>query len=267
MMLTTLAMHKSTRLGYRIQGGLVFFLLLYGVALSALPIIDPFVDQAKLNDSRPTLTSSVSEEFRNGIHEQYLEYLADQLDMKLVIIPMTYNRRITSLKNGTIDIMAGLRSTYDTEGKFEYLQPSYTSSSSRFFFKVGTQTKLKDKGDLSGLTIAITVTEKTYQQSLEKLGANVIIVPRLAQKIKLLLMERIDAFEHVESSALDFIQQHGHQSEIAMAEYKPKPPIDFHFAISTSSPLMSMKGRIEDAIANGLSTGAFTAIRARNYQP
>ena len=215
---------------------------------------------------KPTLTSSVSEEFRNGVHEKYLQYIANQLDMNLKIIPMTYNRRILSLENGTIDIMTGVRNTYDSKGKFEYLQPSYTSTASSFFIKTGSSIKLTNAEDLNGLVIATTVNEKSHVESLKRQGAEVVIIPRLAQKIKLLMLERIDAFEHVESSALSQIKTEGLDKEISLADYKTENNLKFHFAISTSSPYMAIKKDIESVIEIGVKSGAFEEIRAKHYQ-
>jgi ABC-type amino acid transport substrate-binding protein len=217
------------------------------------------------NTIKSTIKSSVSDEFRNGVHERYLEYLAEKLDMNLEIIPMTYNRRLASLRDGNIDIMTGVRNTYETKGQFIYLQPSYSTSQNSYFIRSDGKTILNTVKDLNGLTIAITANEKGHVQALENLGAKVVVIGSLSQKILLLQKNRIDAFEHVESSAVRQIREKDLAGEIILAGYKSNNLLEFHFALSTSSSLMPHKRAIEAVIAEGVSNGDFTAIREGHY--
>jgi ABC-type amino acid transport substrate-binding protein len=213
-----------------------------------------------------TIKSSVSAEFPDGVHFKYLTFLADELDMELAITHMTYNRRITSLRSGVIDIMTGLRSTFPENGDFVYLQPSYTSTSNAYFIRNDQRTRLSTIRDLDGKTIAITANDKPYISALEKLGAKVVVILSLEQKIKLLQRKRIDAFEHVQSSGLSEIAKKGLSEQIIVAPYKTASVNHFHFALSTGSELMSRKSEIEAIIARAVEMGTFAKIRAEHYK-
>ena len=215
---------------------------------------------------KPTIKSSVSAEFPQGIHYKYLNYLANELDMNLEITHMTYNRRVISLRNGVIDIMTGIRDTYSENGEFIYLHPSYTSTPNAFFIRNDNEVKLTQKSDLNGKRIAITANDKPYVSALESIGAEVVIVPTFDQKIKLLQRKRIDVFEHVKSSAISLLEQKGLSEQIVLAEYKSPFINTFHFAISTKSPLIERRTEIEEIIAKAVENGVFKKLRAEHYQ-
>lgn len=224
------------------------------------------------SDSEPdakhesVLVSSVSEEFRGGVHEQYLSYLTDKLHMQLKIVPLPFNRRIQSLRKGEIDLMTGLRSNYEAREDFVFLQPSYVSSANGYFILAKNHTRLKSADDLKLLTVAITEHEKSYLDNVAHIEFNAVTVASLQQKIEMLLRGRIDAFEHVERSALLQLQKMGLSDEIILAEYKPTNMNHFHFALSTRSELMAKKAEMEAVIAQGVANGDFTAIRDGYYQ-
>lgn len=236
------------------------------IIMMILTSFTTLVSQESLQSEKPILKSSVSAEFPNGVHFKYLNYLANELDMELEITHMTYNRRIMSLRSGLIDIMTGLRSTFSENGEFVYLQPSYTSTPNAFFILNDSSIKLTKMEDLRGKRIAITANDKPYVTALERIGAEVVILPTFDQKIKLLQRKRIDVFEHVKSSAISQLEQRGLTSQIILAEYKSPFVNHFHFALSTQSPLMTRKDDIEAIIAKGVSTGTFKKLRAEHYQ-
>ena len=235
-------------------------------ALLLIPSVTLSVSAEETVASTMTIKSSVAKEFRNGLHEKYLKYLAEKLDMELDITPMPFPRRLKSLRNGTIDIMVGVKHTHIEHDDFAFLKPSYESLRNAYFVRSTDKDKLKSREDMEKLTIGITSDEKEQLNIISEDGLSYVTLITLKQKIEMLMKGRIDMFTHFEFSALDQIQEMGLEKEIVLSDYQTTKYRDYHFAVSTHSPLMAMKEDIEAIIKQGVESGDFRAIRKAHYQ-
>ena len=207
--------------------------------LSSVPLLMPLFTYPALAEepsaeSVNTIRSSVAKEFRHGLHEKYLKYLAEKLDMELDITPMPFPRRLKSLRSGGIDIMVGLKHTHIEHNDFIFLQPSYESLRNAYFVRLKDKDKLQSRDDMEKLTIGITSDEKEQLNIISEDGLSYVTLITLKQKIEMLMKGRIDMFTH--------------------------------FALSNQSPLYPFKEKIEEIIKQGVANGDFRAIRKAHYQ-
>ena len=208
----------------------------------------------------PVLRSSVSPEFVNGLQAKYLQYIAKKMGTSLVLYPMPFARRINALKRGEIDIMVGLKHSYQ-ESRFVYLEPAYETLQNTYFVRKQDADVITTRADLKSLIVGITIDNPDSELQIEQLYRAIVPVSSLAQKIQLLLLGRIDAFTHFESGGRLKIKQLQLENKVVVAPFQPGNFYNYFVGLSTSSPFYKQKAKLEEVIRDGITNGDFAAIR------
>ena len=216
--------------------------------------------QTSSANSNITIKSSVSPEFPDGLHAKYLTYISEKLNVPIEIYPMPFARRLASLKDGTINLMVGLKRSH-VEDQFEFLYPNYEQLRASYFVRFDSPHLETAKTELNELVAGYSIDEKEMLQWANETFKHVVTVTSLEQKIRLLEKKRIDTFVHFESSARYKIRLLGLESVIIPAVYQPGDTLSYHFAINRQSELYLLKEDIEEIIAIGVENGDFEKIR------
>lgn len=207
------------------------------------------------------IKSSVSPEFPDGLHAKYLRYIAEKAELPIEIFPMPFARRVASLKNGEINLMVGLKSSYP-ELQFKFLQPSYERTGGVYFVRSDSQNLSTTKPNFGELVVAFSINHKEMLGWANDNFRAVVTLSSLEQKIMMLEKRRIDAFVHFQSSANYKIKQLGLEGVIVPATYQsPRANLPYHFAINEKSDLFSLRKRLETIISEGVKAGDFAKIR------
>ena len=217
-------------------------------------------------EAKETIRSSVSPEFRNGLQEKYLQYLADKLSMDLKIYPMPYSRRIRALKKGEIDIMVGISSSLQESNEIYKLSPAYEQIQSQYFVRNEDASNFSKEEDLQQLVVGMTINKQETYKKLEQEHEETVYVSTLEQKVELLVLGRIDAFLHFKQSAQRLIEQKGLKDKIRVLPFQGGVKDHYHFGISTQSPFYQHREMFEAVIKQGVESQDFQRIRMAHYQ-
>ncbi len=215
--------------------------------------------------AQEALRSSVSPEFRNGLQEKILRYIADKMDLSLTIYPITYMERIGLLRAGKIDIMVGLKEHELPRNDFIYLKPSYEQLTNSIFVLRKDQNKFKSLADFKNHTIALTDDNSAVISDLNNQGTKHLSASYLAQKIDLLTRGRVDALIHFTQVTEIKLKELGLDSDIVLANLPPFSVRDHYIRLSLQSPLISKKEKMIQVIKNGVVNGDFKRIRMQHY--
>lgn len=212
------------------------------------------------------IKSAVAPEFVNGLHAKYLAYIADKLDMSLVINPMPFARRLQEMRTGNIDIMVGLVKTESREDEFYYLQPSYESLSFKFYSLKENKALISEYSDLANLVVGIN-RHSVYFEQFDKDQAIVKVnASGLENNIQLLLKKRVDVFIHYQQSTEPLLAKLELADQIVTTEFQVDNLVDHYITISKKSPLVNYREQIEKVIADGVANNDFVKIRLAHYQ-
>jgi polar amino acid transport system substrate-binding protein len=212
------------------------------------------------------IRAGVAKEFQNGLHTKYLVYFADKLFAELEISPMTFARRLHQLKAGKLDSMVGLQRTENREDEFIYIYPAYENLKHHFYSLKENSDNFTKYSDFHSKTVGTHRHAKYF--STFDLDKNVKKHPlsTLKQNIELLLHKRIDAFIHYEESTYPVLTKLGLNDKIVKTHYQP-PQDNLHFlAISSHSPLVHFKIRLENIVIKALENGDLRNIRKKHYR-
>lgn len=217
-------------------------------------------------NSHAEIKSSVSPEFQNGLHAQYLKYIADKMQMSLDIQPMPFARRIKQFEQGKLDMLVGLIKRKEGHQDFIYLEPGYEKLASSFFVLKENRHKLKNKEDLTDFIVGVTNGSEYFDEFERQQEITRVEVNSLKQKIGLLSKGRIGTFLHYRQSTMAKLLKNDLQDRIVLAEYQPKTHESHHFVITEKSSLFPFKNKLEKIIASGVKNGDFSKIRSDYYK-
>ena len=212
------------------------------------------------------LYSSVSPEFPAGLHFQYLQHIAQKMDMELDIVPMPFARRVVALQSGQIDLMVGMQRESSREDDIIYIYPAYEKLRHTFFVLTSNQEKLRSFDDLLQLNIGVTIHAKYYQHFQQQPDLSLIAVSTLKQKIELLRKGRIDTFIHYQESTEPLLTRMHLDSEVVIAPYQPTEYNEYYITIGKKSRLFPYREKLERVMKTVVENGEFIHIRQQHYQ-
>ncbi|GAB2675584.1 transporter substrate-binding domain-containing protein [Aliiglaciecola sp. 3_MG-2023] len=209
--------------------------------------------------------SSVSPEFPNGLHAQYLRYLAEKLNADLHITPLPFARRVVELKNGHLDLIVGIHHYAAPNDDFIILKPSYESIQNTVFVKQQDQYRLTSLETFKQSTFAVTTRGNYFPELRLEERPKTVSVSTLRQKIGLLEKGRVDGFVHFADSTYKLIDALQTEITIVPALYQPEAQRNYFVGLSKSSKFTARQTEIEQIIISGKRNGDFKHIREAYY--
>jgi ABC-type amino acid transport substrate-binding protein len=212
------------------------------------------------------IKAALSQEFKEGLHRQYLTYVAEQLGMEIQITTMPFARRMMELKKGNLDIIVGVQYSQLRAEELIYIFPAYEKLFFRYFSLTQDTEDIKNHNDLVGKTIGVIRGSKyfpIFEQSteLQKYPFN-----NLKTNIEMLLLGRIDIFVHYEESTALMLKTMKADHLIAKTNHQPKHSLEHYLAISKNSPLAAKTEQLEEIVERGISQQIFIKQRLEHYQ-
>jgi len=211
------------------------------------------------------IRAAVAAEFKNGLHTQYLKYIADQLGMEISITTVPFARRIREVKKGNLDIIVGLHYSDERASELIYIFPAYEKLSFRLFSLNDNANAIKNYDDLTGQVIGVVRGAKYYSPFEQDKSLNKYPLQNLNGGINMLLRKRIDLFVHYEESTIATLKSRKLENKITKTSYQPTHNIDHYIAISSKSPLAKKAQQLEAIIEKAVKQQDFLNIRI-NYQ-
>lgn len=212
------------------------------------------------------LKAAVAKEFENGLHSRYLTYIAQQLEMNIVISTMPLVRRIIEVKKGNLDLIVGLQYSTERAKELAYIYPAYEELSFKFFALNEEAVHVNHYEDLIGKMICV-VRGAEYHASFEQDNQlKKYNLKGIDSCIKMLFHQRIDLLIHYEESTVPMLKALAVENKISKTNYQPEFNQKRYLAVSKLSPLATQKQQLQAIIERGLSQQDFLKIRLEHYQ-
>ena len=193
-----------------------------------------------------TLSSSVGEESKNSPDAEILTAIAKRLNAKIVFLHAPFNRRLYLMKNGTIDLMAGLLKRPEREKYIHFVHPPYKERSDTIFFvPKGKASQILTYNDLYPLKIGTLLGSKYFYQFDEDNKLTKEPNPKGAFNFKKLLLGRLDTVIYAESTGIDLVHKMGIADQMEIAQFRFSKKKQVYIGISKHSRLMDNLDEIE----------------------
>ena len=211
--------------------------------------------------AQDTLSTAVANENQNGLDVQILNAIANRLKAKLFILDAPFKRRLYLMKDGTIDIMAGLLKRPEREGYIHFIHPPYKKRSDTVFFvPKGKSFLIQTYNDLYPLRIGTILGSKYFHQFDDDKRLTKEPLPGVMGNFEKLLLGRLDTVIYPESVGIDLIHEMGIADKIEMAPYRFSKEKHVFIGISKKSYLMNKIDQIEAVIRQMIETGEIDKI-------
>jgi ABC-type amino acid transport substrate-binding protein len=225
-----------------------------------------FLSYTAIANEPYVIKAALSQEFKEGLHQKYLTYVAKQLGMEIQITTMPFARRMMELKKGNLDIIVGLQFSNLRAEDLIFIFPAYEKLSFRYFTLTQNTEKIKSNNDLLGKTIGVIRGSKYFpifeqNTELQKYSFN-----NLKTNIDMLMLGRIDIFVHYEESTALMLKTMKVDHLIAKTNHQPKYSLEHYLAISKNSPLVAKIEQLEKIVERAISQQDFIKLRLEHYQ-
>jgi polar amino acid transport system substrate-binding protein len=208
-----------------------------------------------------TLATAVAKEDRDSLDIEILTAIAQKLKAKLILQEAPFNRRLYLMRDGTINLMAGLLKHPEREEYIRFVQPPYKNRSDTVFFvPKGSASLIQTYEDLYPLKIGTILGSKYFHQFDEDKRLNKDPAPKGITNFKKLLLGRLDTVIAPEGAGIDRIQEMGIADKIEMAPYRFSKEKQVYIGISKKSSLMENIDEIESVIRQMIEAGEIKKI-------
>lgn len=188
-------------------------------------------------------------EAMDGINAEVLQQIFHGMNLQLKIRECPWQRCLSELREGKIDVILGLFKTPERESLYYFCDPPYKDRSNKaFYLRKGEGHRVQSYEDLYSLNaIGVTRGYKNFRRFDHDQKLKKEFVTNHLQNIKKLIGKRLDAFIQTEEAADYLIKTEGYADHIEKAPYIYDNIHPSYFAISRQSPYMS---RIEEFETN-----------------
>jgi len=212
------------------------------------------------------IKAALSQEFKQGLHRQYLTYLAEKVGMEIQITTMPFARRMKELKKGNLDLIVGLQYSKSRAEDLIFIFPGYEKLSFRYFTLTQNTESIQSNNDLVGKTIGVIRGAKHFPSFEDNTELQKYSFNNLRTNIDMLMLGRIDIFVHYEESTTLMLKTMKVDHLIGKTNHQPKHTHEHYLAISKNSPLADKTELLEDIIERAISQQDFIKLRLEHYQ-
>lgn len=190
-----------------------------------------------------------------------LNAVARRLDVKLELIRVPFKRALLMMKNGKLDIMAGLLRKPEREKYIFYIQPPYKKRSDTVFFVLrGKADTIMKYEDLYPLKIGSTIGAVYFPRFDGDTLLNKEPVPDGETSFRKLLAQRIHTVVSSEGDGIDVMEKMGIASRIETAHFRFSREKHVYIGISMASRVQERIPGIEKTITSMIEHGEILQV-------
>jgi len=192
------------------------------------------------------LHSGVSGSYKNGLQQQYLQYLAKGINAHLQVTYASFPRRLHMLKIGAIDLMVGLSYTPERAEHIYYIRPHYFDNPLALFMVNPNRGNAPSEATIGHYQIG-TIRNAKYFDAIDN-SPNRVAVGTVEQLIKMLLAGRLDGFIYNRRGGIAKLQQMQLLSKVTVLELSEAANNALYIGISKRSKLYTDPQRLRQLV-------------------
>ncbi|MFV0349243.1 MAG: substrate-binding periplasmic protein [Halodesulfovibrio sp.] len=236
------------RLMVRMKFLVILVLLLRGTAWAG-EIKVAYTDYAPYRMTRPDGS-------KYGIDIDFLNELASRLGYTVVYVDCPFERGLSSMQTGKVDIMTGMLSNPEREEYMYFVQPPYKRGAAKaFYVKADSGISIEQHEDLYGKLVGVIGGVRYYTAFDEDPRIRKERVITFSQNIKKLVNNRVDVVIQTEIVG-DYILSHLPEGgQVVKAVFRNQDSQQVYLAISRKSPLFAQRDRIAEVLRDMQAEG------------
>lgn len=172
-----------------------------------------------------------------------------------------FARRLLQLKDGEIDLLAGVLKTDARETYAHFLSPPYKLKSNKIFImRKGEGKRLQKYEDLHRLRVGVQIGSNYFPQFDNDGKIDKYASSSEESRLNMLLKDRFDALIHTELYGTFAIYNLGLQGQVEIAPYKYTASNPVYIAISKNSKLYEIKDQLQSVYKQMMESGEFDSV-------
>lgn len=200
----------------------------------------------------------------SGIDIDIIEKIGEEMGIHFEIVQLPWVRCLHKMKNGDVDIMAGLAYTEERAQYITYSDNYYYQCNASFYTLKSDTVEINKYEDLQGLVIGFTRGSAYFEPFNSDTTLHKKDFHGENNLLQLLLNKRINTMIGTDCQVNYDIKQHGYASDIIQQPYTPDDNIKLFFGVSKASPFIKRWGEF-NSVLNRLNSEGFIIKSADKY--
>ena len=197
---------------------------------------------------------------------EVLAAVARRLGIELKLVRAPFKRALLMMKDGSLDIMAGLLKKPEREAYIDFIRPPYkTRSDTVFFVPRGKADLIADYEDLLPIKIGTTIGARYFPQFDQDPLLTKETVPGGENSFRMLLAGRIQAVASSEGDGIELADKLGISDKIEMARFRFSGEKHVFIGLSKASRIQERIPGIEAVIRSMIESGEIIQIFESYY--
>ncbi len=203
---------------------------------------------------------------QNNPNIEILQTIARRMDLRLELVRVPFKRALIMMKNGYLDVMAGLLKSPDREAYIFYIQPPYkTRSDTVFFVPKGQAGLIGSYEDLFSLKTGLTSGAKYFPQFDQDTRIVKEVVADGETSFRKMLAGRIQTVISSEADGIELTHKMGIASQVEMAAFRFKKKKNVYIGLSRTSKIRERLPGLELTIKSMIESGEILRIFQNYY--
>ncbi len=205
-------------------------------------------------------------EERTGPNVEILEAVAKKVNARLSLVRAPFKRALVMMKQGNIDIMAGLLKNPTRQTYITFILPAYkTRSDTIFFVSKGKADLIKTYEDLSELKIGTTIGAKYFPRFDADNTLAKEAVHRIEISFSKLTTGRIDAVISSEGGGIDMMDKLDIAGELDISGFRFSRTKPVYIGLSKRSGVIQRIPKISSVVEEMIRSGEVLKIFKAYY--
>ncbi len=200
-----------------------------------------------------------------GIDIDFLNELASRLGHTVQYVDCPFERGLSSMQTGKVDLMTGMLSNSEREEYMYFVEPAYRKASAKvFYIKAGSGISIERQEDLYGKQVGV-IGGVSYYPAFDldpRISKECVIT--FAQNIKKLVNGRVDVIIQTEIVGDYMLSALPERENVVKAALRSGVEQGVYLAISRNSPFFTERERIT-AVLKDMQAEGYWETCLRNY--
>lgn len=173
-----------------------------------------------------------------GIDIDLLEEIGDSMDVSFKVVQYPWAICLSSMKEGTVDVMSGIALTKERAEYITYSDSVYFTAYPAFYTLRDSYIRIKEYSNLDSLKVGYTRSSAYFPHFDSDSTLDKYAVSSEEYLIKMLLAKRIDTFIGTDCQVDFELRERGLKKRIIKQPFKPDLSIKLYMGVSKKSPFV-----------------------------
>ncbi|MTI06066.1 transporter substrate-binding domain-containing protein [Roseibium denhamense] len=202
-----------------------------------------------------------------GLDIDFMQAVAKRVSGDLEVVQMPWGRALTSMQNGSADVMSGLAYRDERAEFISYTDTPYYNCTTAFYARQGEGQGIKTYEDLQNVPVGYVLHSAYFDRFDNDTALYKVGVAQESTLLDMLVHGRIPLMIGTDCQVDYIIQREGLSAQIEEVPYNPGNSVDLFLGVSKRSPWAEDMDRFNEVVRELIAEGFVSQSAEMYYGP